>query len=582
MATLTLTAVTMAIGANSSIVDRPGVFVTLRAVSCIGLVAVAVVVFTRGGSMRMGAALVATSLVLALGGLTASNSPLPFAIGCVASVAGVLLVEYVCFSYPSGRIEHPAEHRLMVASTVVLLALTAANLLLSDVPPSAGPFVRCAGTQCPANALHVVRLGDGASNALSIALALATALTTVGVAVLVARRAAASTRLQRRSLMPLLAWTVLTGLSFGFYVAVRGLNQHARLLTPAAEIVAAIIAAMPFAIALGMVRGRVFAISALERMVAQFGCRPSLDELQRVMARVFADPTLELLFWRPSVERYVDAAGRAVDVSTIEPHRTITELTHHADRPAAIVHDPVLPDDVLEAAGSVVGLALENASLQAELSASIRELEASRKRVAAAADAERRRIERDLHDGAQQGLIALRIKLQQLQELAPGNAEALAPELADAGARIDTALDEIRNLAKGIYPAVLTDLGLHYALAAVARELPVHVGLHTDIRRRFAPDVETAIYFCCLEALQNVAKHCGPDANVDLRLAEDADGLRFWATDDGPGFEPALAIGARGVTGMRDRLEAAGGRLTITSSPGRGTTVAGHIPGDKL
>jgi signal transduction histidine kinase len=243
-------------------------------------------------------------------------------------------------------------------------------------------------------------------------------------------------------------------------------------------------------------------------------------------------------------------------------------------------HDPVLADerDVLEAAGSAVSLAHDNARLTADLDMSIEELEASRKRLASAADQERRRIEQDLHDGAQTGLIALRIKLGLLEELAAEDPASVALGLADAAKQVDIALAQIRNLAQGIYPTALRDLGIARALSVVARESPITVALHADLRRRFPPDVETAVYFCCVEALQNVAKHCGPGARASVTLADRPDGLEFLIADNGPGFDPATITPTHGITGMRDRLGAVGGTLTITSTPRRGSTLTGRVP----
>lgn len=575
---VSLGVVAAVIGADSRLVDHPGLFVTLRAVACLGLVLVALLMRARGSAAPMAALLIAASCVLALAGLTAANSPGWFSIGRIAVPFAILLVVYIALAYPSGRIDDRVAFVAFCVGAAATLGLLAANMLLSRVPPVAGPFVRCSGTRCPPNPFTLLDVGSRATMALSTTLAVVTGLALVGLAVLVARRWMTATGLQRRSLTPLLAWAALAGLGYALYVVVRGFDSHAPLLTPAAVIVVAIVAALPLAIALGLAGGSVFALSALEQMIAELGEQTSLLGLQQTVSRAFADPTLKLLFRGPG-RRFVDAEGRDVDVSAPELQGKVTRFSGSGETVAGMVHDPVLSDNVLEAAGSAVRLAIDNARLEGDLSASIRELEASRKRVASAADEERRRIEQDLHDGAQQGLIALRIRLQLLQELAAEDPDAVASALADAGTRVDATLDSIRNLAKGIYPSVLRDLGLSYALATVIRELPVRVALHTDLDHRFEPAIETAVYFCCVEALQNVAKHCGADCRAGLLLSERGDELEFLLTDNGPGFDSARATGTSGITGMRDRLEAIGGRLTIDSAPGQGTTITGHVPG---
>src|SRR6201996_4126964 len=497
--TFGLTAGAVAVGVASPIGDRPALFVSLRAVLCLGLLLVALVMGVRGAGGRIAVQLLATSALFAVTGLTTTDAQLPFTIGRVAVSAAIVPMMYLCFAYPTGRIEDVPDRRLIAASAGAIGALLAANILLSNVPPVAGPFVRCAGAGCPANPLNPITLGAGPSRALSSGLALVTALAMVATAGMLARRALRVTPVQRRSVAPLLAWAWAAAIGYGFFVTVRAFDAGARLLSPAAVIVAALAAALPLALALAMPRGRVFAMTAVERLIAELEAASSLGRLQQTMARAFRDPQLQLLLWDAAEERYVDVGGRPVDLSLVGPARGVARVKHGGERLAAIVHDPVVPADVIGAAGSAISLALNNARLQVTLSASIRALEASRKRVARAADEERRRIEHDLHDGAQQGLIAVRIRLQLLEDVARTDPEAVAPALADTGRRVQAALDEIRDLAHGIYPSALSDLGPAYALADVARALPFQVVLHVDLPRRVSPEVETAVYFCCVQ-----------------------------------------------------------------------------------
>jgi len=195
----------------------------------------------------------------------------------------------------------------------------------------------------------------------------------------------------------------------------------------------------------------------------------------------------------------------------------------------------------------------------------LRELEESRMRIARAADLERSKIERDLHDGAQQRLIGLRIKLSIAEEL-----DDPRPALREIGAEVERALDELRQLAHGVYPSLLSDRGLGDALRALAAELPLPVHLAVADVERKAPEVETAVYFVCLEAAQNALKH----GAAELWITLTAQG--FEVRDDGPGFVPAGPFNG-GLRNMRDRIEAVGGQLAIDSAPGRGTTVRGTV-----
>ena len=232
-----------------------------------------------------------------------------------------------------------------------------------------------------------------------------------------------------------------------------------------------------------------------------------------------------------------------------------------------------------------VGLTLHNVRLDSALQASLDEvrrqaeaLQASRGRIVAAADAERRRIERDIHDGAQQQLVALAVRLRlarQFVERDPAKAGAM---LAELGQTVEETLQELRDLAHGIYPPLLMDKGLPEALASAARRsiLPAEVA-RTDVGR-YLPEVEAAVYFCCLEALQNAAKHAGSDARVTIRLWEEQGGLLFEVADDGVGFDARRKGAGVGFTNMNDRLGAIGGSLRVESAPGRGTKIQGAVP----
>jgi signal transduction histidine kinase len=231
------------------------------------------------------------------------------------------------------------------------------------------------------------------------------------------------------------------------------------------------------------------------------------------------------------------------------------------------------------------GLALRNIRLDSQLRASLDEvrrqadeLRASRARVVTAADAERRRIERDLHDGAQQRLIALMVNLRLARELA-GTEPAQATEiLAQLGDDLETAVEELRELAHGIYPPLLAGRGLAPALSAVAARGPIAVSVQADARSRYPPPVEATVYFCCLEALQNAGKHAGAAATATVRVWEEAGGLLFEVADDGSGFDPGRAVHGAGLENMTDRLGAIGGSLRVASSPGHGVRITGTIP----
>jgi signal transduction histidine kinase len=225
---------------------------------------------------------------------------------------------------------------------------------------------------------------------------------------------------------------------------------------------------------------------------------------------------------------------------------------------------------------SQAGLVLRNVRLTEELLARLEELRASRQRIVAAQDQERRRLERNIHDGAQQQLVALAVKIRLARQLGakdPGKASEL---LEQTEAEVSQALEDLRDLARGIYPPLLADQGLVTALEGQARRSPVPVAVQSDGVGRYPQEVEAAVYFCCLEALQNVAKYAGA-SRVFVRLSHEDGLLRFQVEDNGRGFDPASSRFGTGLQGMADRLEALGGDLAVRSAPGSGTTVSGEV-----
>jgi signal transduction histidine kinase len=200
------------------------------------------------------------------------------------------------------------------------------------------------------------------------------------------------------------------------------------------------------------------------------------------------------------------------------------------------------------------------------------------RRLVAAADAERERIEQDLHDGVQQQLTGLRIRLALAAESfhARGDTEA-SVVLEGFGDDVENAINDVRDLAHGVYPALLTSNGLSAALTSAARRAALGATVHAHNLRRCRREVEAAVYFSCLAALDNAAKHAGP-GQVSILLTDTGDALRFVVRDSGAGFDPSRTRAGGGIAHMRDRLAAIGGTLTIDSAPAQGTRVSGHVP----
>jgi len=231
-----------------------------------------------------------------------------------------------------------------------------------------------------------------------------------------------------------------------------------------------------------------------------------------------------------------------------------------------------------------LGLALHNVRLDSALQASLAQLEernvelqASRLRIVTASDEARRMIERNLHDGAQQQLVALAVRLGLAAQIAPEDPESVPPMLEGLRTEVQSTIGELRELAHGIYPPLLRDRGLGEALRAAANRSPLSCRVEIDLGGRHPLEAETAAYFCCLEALQNAGKYAGPEATVTIRVGAEDSRLWFQVADDGSGFDPSAGEG-HGFVNMRDRLGALGGSLTVQSSLGDGTTVCGSVP----
>jgi signal transduction histidine kinase len=240
--------------------------------------------------------------------------------------------------------------------------------------------------------------------------------------------------------------------------------------------------------------------------------------------------------------------------------------------------DPLTPEQerMLSELAAQGGLVLRNVGLTAELRARLEELQRSRQRLVAAQDEERRRIERNLHDGAQQQLIALTVKARLAQQLAERDPGKSAGLFGDIQRDAESALDDLRDLARGIYPPLLADRGLGAALEAQARKAPIPVTVDVVANTRYPQAIESALYFCCLEALNNIAKYAQASRAI-VRITQHDGQLRLEVADDGQGFDIGSTTQGTGLQGMADRLDALGGRFEVSSAPGTGTTIAGTL-----
>ena len=330
---------------------------------------------------------------------------------------------------------------------------------------------------------------------------------------------------------------------------------------------------IPAGFLLGILRSRL-ARGSVADLAVELGRGVSLGNLRDVMARALRDPSLELAFQAPSGGGFVDGIGKPIALPPPDStERAITRVEREGETVAVLIHDPGLEAEtpgLVGAAGSVAALALQNERLSAQVRAQLEEVRASRTRIVEAGDAERRRIERDLHDGAQQRLVALALRLQTARATTSG-----ASELLDqATAELQAAVAEVRDIGRGLHPPILTERGLAAALESLAERAstPVRIAASDD---RYPPSVEAAAYFVAAEALTNVDRYAAA-REATVTVTADPRQLVIEISDDGTGgVDPAKGTGLRGLV---DRVAAVGGELTITSPQGRGTTVRAGIP----
>jgi signal transduction histidine kinase len=390
---------------------------------------------------------------------------------------------------------------------------------------------------------------------------------------LLIRRWRAATGPQRRVLAPVL-WT--GGSAFCIYAVAAALDAAGETVDALERVALLLLAAVPFGFLAGLARSRFTQADRIAELIAEVGQAPGPQTVRAALADALGDPSVELAYWLPESERFVDADGRPV----VLPEGEWTPVELHGRRIAAIRHDRTLADEpqLVRAAGAAAALALENQRLAAELRARIEDLRASRARLVRAGDAERRRLERNLHDGAQARMVGLAAKLGLARRKADDDPE-LAALLEESRVELMASLDELRAVARGLHPAVLTDRGLDAAVRGLAFRAPLPV----DVGGR-APDdlpapVATALYYVVAEALTNVAKYARASRATVAVRREDGEAVAE-VTDDGVGG--AAAESGSGLQGLSDRVAALDGRLELESPPGAGTRLRARIPCDRV
>ena len=459
----------------------PGLAVEIRVVMIVALVAAGLYAQTSKIQARMGGLLIGAGLLSSLWLLNGSSNRALFSVGVVFVGVMPLAFAYLMLAHPTGHLPSRTEVRFLWLTGGALAVLWLLSVAMTLQPPLKTPLVQC-GPHCPNN---VFSLGSAteAVTAVQAAMVLAWLGVTWGTPVLLARRARATSAPVRRSLTPVLFTATAAAVLLTTSMLLHAAGLHAWSTVGAMYI--GLVALLPLAILAGLANERLFMGQALAEFVSELARLPAADP-EALMAAALRDPSLKVAYRRPGRGTYVDSAGAPVD--ELPDDMAITWIERERQSVAAVMYDEDLSgyERFVQAAGAAASIRLEQTQLQAELKASTADLASSRVRLMETAHAERRRLERDLHDGVQQHLVGLRIKLDMAAETFREDPVRGERALASVGRQMDDVLQELRSLARGIYPSLLHECGLREALRAAARNSPIPVAVRAAGIGRYA------------------------------------------------------------------------------------------------
>jgi signal transduction histidine kinase len=533
-----------------------------RALSVAAPIAVGLYALRRPPFQRFGALLYLAGVVWFLTTLANADNAVLYSSGRVSAWLVEPLLVYLLLGFPVGRLEGRIDRALVAATAFLVLTLYLPTSLLVERYVVPGPWMSCE-SECPDNAFMLAHTQPAfVDDVMRPLREVLTVLVMLAVAARLAQRLHRSTRLTRRVIAPVLTVAALRCGVYGSAVLIRRLAPDSTLADAWLWLLAFMLPLTALAFLVGLTQWWVFIGRSTRRLAAGLVGNPGPEDLREALAEAFDDPTLEVVY--PLQDGgWVDAAGIPRTVPIATGKRSATEVRDGDRVIAMIVHDRALCEDrgFVEAATAFTAMTLaHHACLQS-----------------AAAD-ERLRIQRDLHDGAQQRLIALAINLglgaEQAGQVDGEHAAALMRRLAE---EVDRTLEELRALTDGTDPPRLVDRGLVVALQDAAVRNPVPTTVLAARTRRLPLEVERALYFCGLEAMQNTAKHADGATAVIIEVS-DSPGLRMEVRDDGVGFDSHHITLGLGLRNMHARLSAVGGELAIVSSVGHGTRIIATIP----
>ena len=559
-AALALAGATAALIATSETTPSPGRAAALTLVVGLSWSAIGLVQWLRRPSNRIGPLMLLFGFVWFAGRLIYTDHPALYTIGLFFGAVFFAVLGHLLLAFPNGRLEGRLARALVAAGyvdTIVLLGV--AHLFYEGNPGDPRNLALVDPDASLFDALKNTARGFGI------------ALFTAALLLLAQRWRRATPRW--RHAFGLVFWA---GVAAAVASIVNILEAPYEPLGPLDAIAYLVIALVPVALTIDVLRGTL-ARGAVADLVVQIGDTRAPGHLRDALARALHDPSLWLAYWLPDQGRYVDADGRTVELPADGGAAVTTIVEREGSPVAALVHDATLRDEpqLVQAIGAAAGLALENERLQADLRARLAELKASRTRMVEATDAERRRLERNLHDGTQQRLVSISMALALAESKLSSDPPTARRMLEEARDGLGTALQELRELSQGIHPAVLTERGLEPALRELVYLAPMPIQLDVPVNGRLPESVEAAAYYVVAEALANVAKYASA-RSVSVKVERVNGTAVVEVADDGRGgADPARGSGLRGLA---DRVEALGGTLVVESSAGLGTRLRAEIP----
>ena len=551
-------AVAVALAFASDHVAQPGLRAALLDWIVLPYILAGLVAWWRRPESRFGPLMVAAGFAMLLSGLQWSNAAVAYTVGLFFDLAPVILFLHVFLAFPGGVLERRKERALVGAGYAVALGLQLVKMLL--------------GYGGPDNLLGVTTALSAANVVEDVQLLTLGAMCLVGIALLAARRRGSGRPLRRS--IALLVDSFALGL-----VMLAALMLAGTFAWPEFETIRrltfVVVGIAPLAFLIALLSARL-ARSTVADLLVELRSDPAPAELPGVFGRALRDPSLSVAYWLPEFQSWADLDGRPVQQPTEGSGRETTLVARDGVHFAALIHDQSLNDEpeLLEAVSAAAAIALENGRLQAELQARLQELKGSRERVIEAGQKERQRLERNLHDGAQQRLIALSLDLRMLEQKLGDDPDAQA-RLDQARREIALSLEELRDVAHGLHPAVVSGHGLAVALESLAARAPVPVRLNVELDERVNEGVEVAAYYVVSESLANIGKHA--EARTATVAVARSDGMLIVeVVDDGVGG--ADSERGTGLRGLADRVEGLGGRLRVWTPRGGGTRVRADMP----